>query len=65
MQIIDILLSIFLFIGVGFFSEKKKLLGKDALVALNKFVYYFGLPALVFSSLSQQNFSQFFNNHES
>ena len=61
MQIIDILLSIFLFIGVGFFSEKKKLLGKDALVALNKFVYYFGLPALVFSSLSQQNFSQFFN----
>ncbi|ODN42101.1 AEC family transporter [Piscirickettsia litoralis] len=47
--------------ALGFSAEKYELLGKQGAYVLNRFVFYFGLPLLIFTSLSQQVLSSMFN----
>ena len=51
--VIDVVLPVFGLILVGFLAGRIGVLGQDSTQALNKFVYWFALPALFFAGMSR------------
>jgi malonate transporter len=45
----------------GWFAGRSKLVGAESSDALNQFVYYFALPALLFSAVARGSIAQIFN----
>ncbi len=56
--ILDIVLPVFGIIGAGYFCGYRGLLGDDASVALNHFVYWVALPALLFKAMAGVSLSE-------
>lgn len=54
-QIISATLPIFILMAIGFLAVYSKLLSKDALIGIGRFVLYFAMPALIFETLSKSN----------
>lgn len=50
--VLPIISPIFIVIGIGFFAVKTELLPKTAVPGMGRFVLYFCLPALIFSTLA-------------
>ena len=57
LQIFSTTLPIFILMAVGFLAVYSKLLSKDALTGIGKYVLYFAMPALIFETLSKSNFA--------
>lgn len=55
------ILPVFLIILVGYFSRKFKILKKESNAALNQYVYYFALPAILFISIAKNPISNIIN----
>jgi len=60
-SVIDIVLPVFGLILVGFFAGRVGVLGQDSTEALNKFVYWFALPALFFVGMSRAPVAEAFD----
>ena len=58
-----IVFPIFSLIGLGYLSRRLRLLTEGAAAALSSYVYYFGLPALLFLKVSEVPVSEFFNQN--
>lgn len=51
--VFDVVLPVFALILVGFLAGRTGVLGQDSMQGLNKFVYWFALPALFFVGMSR------------
>ena len=51
----------FALILLGFIASKTQLIKKPAVEGINNFVFYFALPALIFSKISSTPLSEIFN----
>lgn len=51
--VVDVVLPVFALILVGFLAGRFGVLGQESTQALNKFVYWFALPALFFAGMSR------------
>ena len=58
---INIIVPVFAILLCGFFAGRFDLLSGNAVKSLNYYVYYFALPALLFSSLSQAQIKELTN----
>ena len=47
--LLNIVLPVFAIVGAGYLAGARGLLGDDSSVALNRFVYWVALPALLFA----------------
>lgn len=59
--VVDVVLPVFGLIFVGAAAGRIGLLGQDSTEALNKFVYWFALPALFFIGMSRAPVAEVFN----
>lgn len=50
--IVDIVLPVFAIVATGYLCGRRGLLGEDSSVALNRFVYWVALPALLFKAMA-------------
>ncbi len=55
MVVINVMLKLFLIIGLGYFMMKKKFLNDEAVRKLNRIVLYITTPALIFASVCGDN----------
>lgn len=60
MVVISTLLPLFLMVLVGWYAQRKGVLSDGSAAALNDFVYYFALPALIFVSLATTPIAEIF-----
>lgn len=51
--VVDVVLPVFGLILVGYFAGRFKILGQESSEALNNFVYFFALPALLFVGMAR------------
>lgn len=56
--VLSITAPIFLLIALGYLGVRTRLMSQEAIPGLGRFVLYFALPALMFSTISQMDFSQ-------
>ena len=61
MEIINIILPVFLIIGLGFLLRAIGFIGEGANTALSRLVFYVAAPALLFHSTSQTPIQQSVN----
>lgn len=59
--VIDVALPVFAIILAGFLAGRARLLGDAASEALNKFVYYFALPPVVFLGMARRPLDEILN----
>ena len=59
--LLDIVLPVFAIIGVGFLCGARRLLGEASSAALNLFVYWVALPALVFRAMAAVDLARVFD----
>jgi len=59
--VVNIVLPVFAIILAGFLSGRFGVLGEASSAALNRFVYYFALPPLLFLSMARAPVDQIFN----
>jgi len=59
--VVDVVLPVFGLIFTGLLAGRFRLLGQDSTEALNKFVYWFALPALFFVGMSRVPVGDVFN----
>ncbi len=57
----DIVLPVFAIVATGYACGRRGLLGPDSSEALNKFVYWVALPALLFKAMAGVDLAQVFN----
>lgn len=55
MVVINVMLKLFLIIGLGYFMMKKKFLNDETVRKLNRIVLYITMPALIFASVCGDN----------
>lgn len=60
LTILNVTIPFFAVIGCGYFSEKLGILGHASRTGLNGFVFYFALPVLLFSIMSNARFDDGF-----
>ncbi|TCK09549.1 AEC family transporter [Marinobacterium mangrovicola] len=58
LAVLSITAPIFLLIAVGYISVKTRLMPQEAIPGLGRFVIYFALPALMFSTISSMDFGE-------
>lgn len=58
--IVNIVLPVFAIVGAGYLCGLRKLLGDDSSRALNSFVYWVALPALLFRALATVDIAQLY-----
>ncbi|WP_432695747.1 AEC family transporter [Marinobacterium sp. YM272] len=58
LAVLSITAPIFLLIGLGYLAVKVRLMPQEAIPGLGRFVLYFALPALMFSTISRMDFGQ-------
>ena len=56
LTILNVTIPFFAVIGCGYLSERLGILGQASRTGLNRFVFYFALPALLFSIMSNARF---------
>lgn len=61
LQVLDITLPVFLLIGFGWLLRRTRMLPDSALHFLNRFVYLFSLPLLIFLNVAGENFRELLN----
>lgn len=59
--IVNIVLPVFAIVATGYLSGQRGLLGDDSSRALNAFVYWVALPALLFRAMATVDLAQVFN----
>lgn len=59
--VVEVALPVFALILVGWLAGRTGLLGQDSSLALNRFVYYFALPAVLFLAMARRPLSEIFN----
>ncbi|MBM3564829.1 MAG: AEC family transporter [Alphaproteobacteria bacterium] len=59
--VVNVVLPVFALILVGYLAGRFRLLGDASTEALNRFVYYFALPAMFFAALSRMNPAEIFD----
>ncbi len=59
--LLDIVLPVFAIIGVGYLCGARRLLGAESSAALNLFVYWVALPALVFRAMASVDLGRVFD----
>jgi len=59
--VIDVALPVFAIMAAGLLAGRMKLLGTEAALALNAFVYWFALPPLLFLGLAKQPLADVLN----
>lgn len=59
--LVDIVLPVFAIVAAGYICGWKSLLGPESSEALNKFVYWVALPALLFKAMASVNLPQVYN----
>ncbi|MBU0951825.1 MAG: AEC family transporter [Elusimicrobia bacterium] len=59
--IINIIFPIFGVIGLGYLLKRKNFLTQESINVMNRLLYFFGLPALIFLSIVQFEFDKVFN----
>ncbi len=59
--LIDVVFPVFAIIAVGFLAGRTKVLGPDSAAALNRFVYYFALPPVLFVFPARQPIADVLN----
>lgn len=57
----DIVLPVFAIVASGYLCGKRNLLGPESSEALNAFVYWVALPALLFSAMARVDLAQVYN----
>lgn len=60
-MIFDIVLPVFAIVASGYYCGKRSLLGPDSSKALNAFVYWVALPALLFGAMASVDLSKVYN----
>ncbi|WP_243544040.1 AEC family transporter [Pseudodesulfovibrio tunisiensis] len=60
MTVVSTLLPLFLMVLGGWYAQRRGILADGSAAALNDFVYYFALPALIFVSLATTPISEIF-----
>lgn len=63
MQIVEIIVPVFIVIGIGYLLKKISLLTSERTVGLNKISYYIALPTLIFTSIVKVNIREIFRNN--
>ncbi|SEF72429.1 AEC family transporter [Marinobacterium lutimaris] len=58
LAVLSITAPIFLLIALGYIAVKTRLMPQDAIPGLGRFVIYFALPALMFSTISNMDFKE-------
>ncbi len=59
--VLEVALPVFGLILVGYLAGRWGILGQDSSLALNRFVYYFALPAVLFLSMARRPLDEVFN----
>jgi hypothetical protein len=59
--VVDVVLPVFGLILVGYLAGRFRLLGQESSEALNRFVYFFALPALLFVGMARVPVAKVFN----
>ncbi|MEM7746008.1 MAG: AEC family transporter [Pseudomonadota bacterium] len=59
--LIDVVLPVFAIVATGYICGWRKLLGADSSEALNKFVYWVALPALLFKAMAEVELAEVWN----
>lgn len=59
--ILNVIFPVFAIIACGYLSGQRKLLGENGAEALNKFVYWIALPALLFRAMANVDLVTLFN----
>lgn len=59
--VLDIALPVFGLILAGYIAGRRRILGQESSLALNRFVYFFSLPAVLFLSMARSPLEQVFN----
>lgn len=57
----DVIVPIFLIVLVGWYAGRRRMLGEAAAGAINGFVYYFALPAMMFVAIARTPLPTLFN----
>jgi len=58
----DVVLPVFAIVATGYLCGRRSLLGPESSEALNKFVYWVALPALLFKAMAVVDLSQVYNS---
>jgi predicted permease len=61
LAILEVVLPVFLLIGLGFLLRKARLFDQQLLLGLNRLIFYIALPALMFYKIALADFSASFN----
>lgn len=61
LDILELVLPVFLIIGLGFILKKIGLLQQEVLLGLNRLIFYIALPALMFYKIALADFSASFD----
>jgi len=61
LEVLGVTFPVFAVIAIGFIIKKKNMLKEEHVPVLNSLTYNFGLPALVFSGIVKNSFSQIFD----
>ncbi len=59
--VLEVALPVFGLILAGYFAGRRKILGQESSLALNRFVYFFSLPAVLFLSMARRPLTEVFN----
>ncbi len=59
--LIDVVFPVFAIVGLGFLAGRFGVLGEDSAAALNRFVYYFALPPVLFVYPARQSIGDVLN----
>lgn len=59
--VVDVALPVFAILGAGYAANKLRLVGNDAAAAFNGYVYWAGLPPLLFLSLARKPLGEVLN----
>jgi len=59
--IINIVLPVFAIVGAGYICGARGILGEDSSVALNRFVYWVALPAMLFRAMAMVDLQRVYN----
>ncbi len=60
-MILNIVLPVFAIIATGYFCGRREILGSESSKALNAFVYWVALPALLFGAMARVELSEVYN----
>ena len=59
--LVNVTFPVFAIIGIGYLTGVKGILGPESIIALNRFVFYFALPAALFLFTARAPVSEVFN----